>query len=75
MFFRFGTLIATCAFSLDMNAWVPVLYTWVLHLDIPHYRAHFRVLNGYILEAAGERFQMEMLSGVSHYVSLVLYIY
>lgn len=63
-FFRFGTLVATCAFSLDMNKWVPVLYTWVMRQDTLHFRAHFRTLNKCIIEASGPRFDMRMLSGV-----------
>ncbi|KAJ3552568.1 hypothetical protein NM688_g4086 [Phlebia brevispora] len=63
-FFRTGTLLATCAFSISMNTWVPVLYTWVLHLDTDHHRAHFRNLNRSIIEAAGDHFDKKLLTNI-----------
>ena len=67
-YFKFGTLITTCVFDVTMNAWAPVLYTWLHHLDKDHYRAHFRHLNQAIIKAAGVRFEPKMLSGVRHMV-------
>ena len=36
-FFHEGNLLATCAFSTILNAWCPVLYTWISCLDTDHH--------------------------------------
>ncbi|KAJ7130567.1 hypothetical protein C8R44DRAFT_906239 [Mycena epipterygia] len=40
-FFRQGPLLASCAFSMTSNEWVPMLYTWINSQDIIHHRPHF----------------------------------
>ncbi|KAJ7107524.1 hypothetical protein C8R44DRAFT_744708 [Mycena epipterygia] len=40
-FFRQGPLLASCAFSMTSNEWVPILYTWINSQDIIHHRPHF----------------------------------
>ena len=63
-YFRDGTLLTTCAFSSILMAWVPILYTWVAHLDIQHHRPHFNFMNRNIIEAAGDNFQSKFLLNV-----------
>ncbi|EMD39282.1 hypothetical protein CERSUDRAFT_122698 [Gelatoporia subvermispora B] len=63
-FFRTGTLLTTCAFSGVLNAWVPVLYTWVNRIDAAHHRPHFRHLNRIICEAAGANFERKLLFAI-----------
>lgn len=67
-YFRQGNVVTTCAFSLKIVQWVPVLYTWALHLDSDHYQVHFRRLNHDLIEAAGVSqlvpFNRRLLSGV-----------
>lgn len=67
-FFRTGTLLATCAFNKVLGQWVPVLYSWILHLDIGHHRPHFRYLNASIVEAAGRNFDKKHLCAVSAHI-------
>ncbi|KAH6888889.1 hypothetical protein BKA70DRAFT_1442729 [Coprinopsis sp. MPI-PUGE-AT-0042] len=51
-FFRQGSgiLLATCVFSAELRAWVPVLYTWIEGLDAEHHRPHFNHLFGIVAE-------------------------
>ena len=63
-YFREGKLIVTTMFNLPMNCWIPVLQTWIPNEDTDSYRAHFRLLFQSILDAAGDKFQRFMLSGV-----------
>ncbi|EPQ53046.1 hypothetical protein GLOTRDRAFT_122355 [Gloeophyllum trabeum ATCC 11539] len=63
-FFRSGVLLTTCAWNPLMNGWVPVLYCWILNLDIFHHRQLFRHLNSSIVKHAGHRFTKKLLSAV-----------
>jgi len=64
-FFREGNLLATCAFSTVLNAWCPVLYTWISRLDTDHHRPHFYELFKSVHLAAGERFDSKLFFNVS----------
>lgn len=65
-FFRFGTLLATCAFNVRTNTWAPVLYTWVCRMDTAHHKVHFQNLNRCVIKAAGANFDRKMLINVRH---------
>ncbi|KAI0085310.1 hypothetical protein BDY19DRAFT_996853 [Irpex rosettiformis] len=66
-FFTQGNLITTCMFSSTMNQWVPVLYTWMLHMDTDHYFVHFQQLNAGLILAAGDKFDRRLLSCVTDF--------
>ena len=36
-YFKEGVLNVSCAFNSVLSAWVPVLYTWILKLDVAHH--------------------------------------
>ncbi|KAL4256927.1 hypothetical protein AB1N83_010648 [Pleurotus pulmonarius] len=63
-FFQMGQLLTTCGFSSTMNAWVPVLYSWVDAVDTDHHRPHFEHLFRGVLDAAGSSFEPKMLLNV-----------
>ena len=64
-FFREGNLLATCAFSTVLNAWCPVLYTWISRLDTNHNRPHFHELFRLVHQSAKERFDPKLCFNVS----------
>ncbi|KAH6892792.1 hypothetical protein BKA70DRAFT_1440594 [Coprinopsis sp. MPI-PUGE-AT-0042] len=62
-----GVLLATCVFSAELRAWVPVLYTWIEGLDAEHHRAHFKHLFATVVEKVsrdGLRFDKRFLLNV-----------
>ena len=63
-FFHEGNLLATCAFSTVLNAWCPVLYTWISRLDTIHHRPHFHELFKAVHQSAGERFDSKLCFNV-----------
>lgn len=63
-YFRQGPLLATCAFNKVLNAWVPVLYTWIDGLDTEHHRPHFHRIFAAVVEHAGSRFAASLLTHV-----------
>ena len=60
-FFRQGTLLATCVFSNVLNAWAPVLYSWIDSMDTEHHRPHFRHIFRAVVSHAGPRFEKKFL--------------
>jgi len=66
-YFRDGNLMMTCAFSGSggMEEWVPLLYSWLGHLDAAHHRPHFRKLFRGVVDHAGESFHRDYLTNVS----------
>ena len=64
-FFREGNLLATCAFSTVLNAWCPVLYTWISRLDTNHHRPHFHELFKLVYQSTGECFDSKLCFNVS----------
>lgn len=65
-FIRKGNLLVSCVYSTTLCVWVPVLYTWVLKLDIDHHRAHFHTLFRSIKDIAGEPFERKLLFNVRY---------
>ena len=60
-FFRRGQLLVSCAFSTVTCTWLPVLYTFVYGLDIPHHQPHFRQLFTDVAHTAGHRLEPKHL--------------
>ncbi|KAH7908555.1 hypothetical protein BJ138DRAFT_1128352 [Hygrophoropsis aurantiaca] len=63
-FFRSGNLLVTCVFNGTLNAWIPILYTWISKLDIKHHRIHFKQLFQMISKHSGHKFQRKLLANV-----------
>jgi len=63
-YFRQGNLLAPCAWSHVMEAWVPVLFCWVDRLNAEHHRPHFRRLFNDIVEHSGTKFDKKFLTHV-----------
>jgi hypothetical protein len=56
-----GTLLATCAYSMTLNEWTPVLHSWINHQDTAHHRLHFAHIFESVIKHAGSRFNRKML--------------
>ncbi|KII94260.1 hypothetical protein PLICRDRAFT_171919 [Plicaturopsis crispa FD-325 SS-3] len=63
-FFRSGNLLTTCSFNTTMQAWVPVLYSWIDGLDTAHHQPHFKALFNSVVKHAGKRFKKEYLTHI-----------
>ncbi|KAJ7261600.1 hypothetical protein C8J57DRAFT_1634681 [Mycena rebaudengoi] len=60
-FFRQGPLLASCAFSITSNEWIPILYSWIHGHDTAHHRPHFAHIFKAVIKHAGSRSQRHML--------------
>lgn len=63
-YFRQGNLLVTVVFNRVLNAWVPVLCSWIHSLDASHHQAHFLALFRRVKIHAGAKFAPWMLGTV-----------
>jgi len=73
-FFRDGVLLTSCVFNGVIEAWVPILYTWILHQDILHHRPHFNEIcqeTVRFIQEMGIKFDQKYLLHVSFFIFTV----
>ncbi|TFK34948.1 hypothetical protein BDQ12DRAFT_612575, partial [Crucibulum laeve] len=60
-FYQNGVSLVTCAYNSTIQAWVPILYTWIDRQDTAHHRPHFRRIFQSVIKYAGEKFDSKLL--------------